>query len=118
MNKLTIIFLLFPFLGYSQSDTISVESLKKQLLTMRSEQEHIKICLSERSEQYSAGTKFLIAGISTLAFAGVMDLKSKNEIKGAMPIVLVSGSILSAIGIVIHIDSNKWFKRISRPRKK
>lgn len=110
MKKLAFIFILFPMLGFSQSDTLSLESLKKQILSLRSEQENIKLNLRKHSKQFTMGTVSLITGAGLIFFNSMVERDEDS-------IYYIGGGLMT-LGTFVHIDSHKWFGRTGGKRKR
>lgn len=109
MKKLILVLLLSPFVGYSQS----IDSLKSEILKLRTRQDHVNVLLEKGHSQFKSGRGYMIGG-ALFGVAGGLLVEGDLSFKKGWPWLLVFGGAVSATGIVIQINSHKWNRRALR----
>jgi hypothetical protein len=102
MKNLILILFMIPSLAFCQTD---LDSLRKEVLTIKAEQQNIKLNLAKHSKEFGLGVVVMIAGAAVLA-------ASSSQEK-----LLIPGAILVSIGTVIQFDSHKWIGRAGKKRR-
>lgn len=108
LKSLTLICLLIPCIGYSQS----LDSLNQRILSIEQEQSDIKMNLRAHSKQFSLGTVLLLTGAGIVA----MDLLTADENKSDNTLKFVGGGAF-VLGMVVQIDSHKWIGRAGKRKR-
>lgn len=91
-----------------------LDSLKREIIELKLEQEYIKVHLEKHHDQYSLGAGLLIGGLVML---GVDLAIRNNDDSYDTPAFLIVSSASIVAGTVITIDSHKWIGRAGRRRK-
>jgi hypothetical protein len=112
MKNLTLILLLIPSLALCQAD---LDSLRKEVLTIKAEQQNIKLNLEKSHLQYRKGTAAIIAGAGLFAIGGPI-IEMDNSLKDDFPEFIIICAAITSVGIVLQIDSHKYL-RINRRSK-
>lgn len=99
MKILIPILLFMSVAAHAQSDTITVESLKKQILALRADHQNIKVNLNRANAEHSIGTMLLAGG----AFITILNALGDKD-----NAFWIAGGGMMSFGTFFHIDSHKW----------
>ena len=78
---------------------------------------YMRYCLGHFHKQHNLGVTMQIVGATTVSLAYVMASSSYSGNSGA-GLFALGGFVVTIVGVVIELDSFKWFKRASiRPSR-
>lgn len=105
-----VLLLLSGLTGTSQAQ--SLDSLKQEILSLKTDVEDIKLNLATGEKRFKRGIFVATLGYSTVITGGLMLGRKRDELgKG----LLVAGGAMGVVGTVLMVDS---FKYLGRPAKK
>jgi RNase P/RNase MRP subunit p29 len=112
MARVCFIFLLIiPFIGQTQSNTVDVEQLKREVLLLQSDVENIQINLNQSQNKFKRGIALATLGY-TVTIAGGLMLGRKNDDLGKG--LLIAGGATGITGTIMMVDAFKYLGRAGR----
>lgn len=107
MKNLILVFLLFPSVALCQSD---IDSLRKEIASIRVKQDLIDLRMDKMHKQYQKGTAGIMAGTG-MFLAGSLIIEGEYK---DFPELIYLCSAITTIGIVLQIDSHKYLNKKRR----
>jgi hypothetical protein len=98
----------------------NLDSLKRRILNIESNQKHIQFNLDKCHKQFRTGLLLGIAGTALTLFGAHIDSQRLTDktIDNNKPTGLVTiGSIITSVGAIVIIDSHKFIGRAGRRKK-
>ena len=113
MNRLLFIFSFLIVAVDSCSQTLSEDSLKKEILRMNAQIQSIELNLAKSEKKFKNGILVATIGYSTVIAGGLMLGRDQDDLgKG----LLIAGGIAGVTGTVIMLDAFKYLGRPYRQR--
>lgn len=115
-SALIALFILLPFISQGQSaDTLQIEDLKQQVLSLRADVDLISLNLQTSHTKFKQGIFVATLGY-TVTIAGGLMLGRKNDELGK--VLLISGGTIGCVGTVLLIDSFKYLGRVGNKNRR
>lgn len=114
MNKLFLIIfftLLSNFLYAQQAQPADIEELKKEILELNTQVDHIQFNLGQSQNKFKRGIAVATIGYSVTIAGGLM-LGRKNDSLGK--VLLIAGGAMGVTGTFLLVDSFKYLGRASK----
>jgi hypothetical protein len=110
---------IFIFVAHSMhgqtSDTLHLEDLRQQVLSLKTDVDVITVNLQTSHKKFKQGIFVATLGYTVTITGGLM-LGRKNDELGK--VLLVSGGTIGCIGTVLLVDSFKYLGRVGNARRK
>lgn len=107
----SIITVVVWLLSINTSNGQSLDSLKSEILKLRTEQQNIQVNLTRHHKQFLKGVSVSILGVAAIGF----NQASGNKISDKRLFNWIGAAVLLT-GATISIDAHKWIKRAGVPQ--
>lgn len=114
--KFFVVFILFSVLsikGYSQQEDQSLDSLRKEILSLRNDVDHIQLNLAKGEKKFKRGILVATIGYSITITGGLMLGRKQDDLGKAL---LVAGGATGIVGTVLMVDSFKYLGRAGKKK--
>ncbi len=113
---LIALFILLSFVSRAQrTDTLQIEDLKQQVLSLRADVDLISLNLQTSHAKFKRGIFVATLGYTVTITGGLM-LGRKNDELGK--VLLISGGTIGCVGTVLLVDSFKYLGRVGNKSRR
>lgn len=110
-----IFFLVAPLFVFAQDVATDVDALKKEILQLRNDVDHIQLNLQTSQNKFKRGIAVATIGY-TVTIAGGLMLGRKNDDLGKG--LLIAGGATGITGTILMVDAFKYLGRFNEKNRK